>query len=126
VTATQRNIQEEIAAGNLREDLYYRLNVVPLDAPTLRERREDIPLLVDYYLAQAAEVSKMPKRALAEDAVAALQAYNWPGNVQQLRNVMEWLLIMCPGDTTAPITSDKLPKEIFSTSPASLAPGINT
>ncbi len=125
VAASQKDVQQEMQAGRLREDLYYRLNVVPLAAPSLKERREDIPLLADYFMAQAAETSKLQKRSLSDDAVAALQAYEWPGNVRQLRNVMEWLLIMYPEETDD-ITTEQLPREIFMTSPGMMAQGVST
>lgn len=121
ITATNRDIQNEIKAGNIREDLYYRLSVVPLRMPALQERREDIPLLSEYFLKRHAEISGTPVRTLSEDAIAALQAYQWPGNVRQLRNVIEWLLIMAPDDTARPINSSMLPSEIFSNTPATLA-----
>lgn len=126
IAATNKDVQTEIRSGRLREDLYYRLNVVPIRAPSLKERREDIPLLCDYFLAQASEVSKLPVRNLSEDAIAAMQAYDWPGNVRQLRNVIEWLLIMCPSDSDRSITSDMLPREIFSSTPATITPEMNT
>jgi len=126
IAATRKDVQEEITLGNLREDLYYRLNVVPLQAPQLKERREDIALLCDYFIAQTTKMSGLPPRCLSDDAIAALQAYGWPGNIRQLRNVIEWLLIMCPGDMDEQITSDMLPREIFSATPATIAPDVNT
>lgn len=125
IAATNKDIQEEIKLGRMREDLYYRLNVVPLRAPALRERREDIPMLCDYFLAQASEAAKIPPRKLSDDAIAAMQSYDWPGNVRQLRNVIEWLLIMCPGGSNDSISSDLLPREIFSSTPASITPEVN-
>ena len=83
--------------GRFREDLYYRLAVVPLRVPALKERREDMPELARLFLVRSAEASGMPARELSADAMAALQAYDWPGNVRQLRNLMDWLLIMAPG-----------------------------
>ena len=97
VASTSRDLAAEIAAGNFREDLFYRLSVVPLRVPSLSERREDIPALVDHFMKHSAEVSGLPERRIGEDAIAALQAYDWPGNVRQLRNVIERLLIMAPG-----------------------------
>ncbi len=97
LATTNRDLQAEIAAGRFREDLYYRLAVVPLRMPSLRERREDVPDLARHFLARSAESSGMPARELSADALAALQAYDWPGNVRQLRNLMDWLLIMAPG-----------------------------
>jgi two-component system nitrogen regulation response regulator NtrX len=126
IASTHLDPQEEIKNGRLREDLYYRLNVVPLEAPALKERREDIPLLCDYFLAHAAESSKLPARRMSDDAVAAMQAYDWPGNIRQLRNVIEWMLIMCPGSTANQITSTMLPSEIFSLTPAVMTPEVNT
>lgn len=109
-----------MAAGRFREDLFYRLNVVPIRVPSLRERREDIPFLARHFLVRSSEASGLPARVLGEDALAALQAYEWPGNVRQLRNVMDWLLIMAPGDGREPIRADMLPAEIGQTTPAVL------
>ena len=106
--------RREIAAGRFREDLFYRLAVVPLRVPALKERREDIPALARHFLQRAAETGGMPSRELATDAVAALQAYDWPGNVRQLRNLIDWLLIMAPGEPADPIRADMLPPEIGS------------
>lgn len=120
VATTNRDLQGEIGAGRFREDLYYRLNVVPIRVPPLRERREDIPVLARHFLARAAQAAGLPVRPIAEDAMAALQAYDWPGNVRQLRNVMDWLLIMAPGDPRHPIHADMLPPEIGAITPAPL------
>lgn len=120
LATTNRDLQAEIAAGRFREDLYYRLAVVPLKMPALKERREDIPALAEHFMARSAVSSGMPPRALSADAMTALQAYDWPGNVRQLRNVMDWLLIMAPGGTTDPIRPDMLPPEIGSNAPALL------
>ena len=117
VASSNRDLQIEITAGNIRQDLYYRLSVVPIKIPALSERREDIPLLAAHFLARAAEVSGTAPRTLGEDAMAALQAYSWPGNVRQLRNAMEWLLIMAPGDASEPIRADMLPPDITSATP---------
>src|SRR6201997_3409129 len=97
LSATNRDLQVEIAAGRFREDLYYRLAVVPMRVPALRERREDVPVLAQQFIERSAESSGIPVRALSADTLAALQAYDWPGNVRQLRNLMDWLLIMAPG-----------------------------
>ena len=97
LSTTNRDLQAEIAAGRFREDLYYRLAVVPVRVPALRERREDVPVLALHFIARSAESSGIPVRALSADTLAALQAYDWPGNVRQLRNLMDWLLIMAPG-----------------------------
>ncbi|MDG3441647.1 sigma-54-dependent transcriptional regulator [Nitrospirillum amazonense] len=120
IASTNRDLAAEIEAGQFRQDLYYRLAVVPLKVPSLRERREDIPLLARYFLQRSATASGLPQRVLGEDAMAALQAYEWPGNVRQLRNVMDWLLIMVPGDPDEPIRADMLPPEIGSITPTVL------
>ena len=117
---TNRDLQAEIAAGRFREDLYYRLAVVPLRMPSLRERREDIPELARHFMTRAAENSGIPPRDLSADVLAALQAYDWPGNVRQLRNLMDWLLIMAPGGPGDAIRADMLPPEIGQGAPALL------
>ena len=117
IAASSRDLRAEISAGTFREDLYYRLNVVPLRVPALDERREDIPLLARYFLERAAEIHGLPTREITEDAMAALRAAEWPGNVRQLRNIMDWLLIMAPDDEPRRITADMLPSEIASNSP---------
>ena len=106
------DIEQEIAEGNFREDLFYRLNVVPLRVPALIERREDIPELAKFFMSIASSTAGLPSRILTSDAIAALQASEWPGNVRQLRNVVEWLLIMAPGPNNAPITAEALPPEL--------------
>ncbi len=121
VATTNRDLQAEIAAGRFREDLYYRLSVVPLRVPALRERREDIPALAQHFLQRSAESAGMPRRELSTDALTALQAYDWPGNVRQLRNLMDWLMIMAVAPAGDPIRADSLPPEIISGVPAVLA-----
>lgn len=120
IASTNRDLGVEIDAGRLREDLYYRLNVVPIMVPGLADRREDIPLLARHFMASAADHHGLAPRVLAEDAMAALQAYAWPGNVRQLRNVVDWLLIMAPGDVTSPIRADMLPVELAPSGPDTL------
>jgi two-component system nitrogen regulation response regulator NtrX len=120
IATTNKDLQAEIAAGRFREDLFYRLAVVPLKVPALKERREDVPALAQQFIARSAEVSGMPPRELSADALAALQAYDWPGNVRQLRNLMDWLLIMAPGGAGDPIRADMLPPEIGANAPALL------
>ncbi|MEO3431731.1 sigma-54 dependent transcriptional regulator [Inquilinus sp. CAU 1745] len=120
IASSNRDLPEALKAGLFREDLYYRLNVVPIRMPSLAERREDIPLLARYFLQRSAEVQGLPSRILGEDAMAALQAYGWPGNVRQLRNVIDWLLIMAAGETASPIRADMLPPEIGAIAPAVL------
>ncbi|HEX5237077.1 MAG TPA: sigma-54 dependent transcriptional regulator [Sphingomicrobium sp.] len=113
LSATSRNLQDEIAAGRFREDLYYRLNVVPVKLPSLRERREDIPELVSHFLARFAAERRIAAPLISEEAMAALQAHDWPGNVRQLRNVIERTLILAPGDRVSCIEVDLLPPEII-------------
>jgi two-component system nitrogen regulation response regulator NtrX len=120
MATTNRDLPTEISAGRFREDLYYRLNVVPLRLPALRERREDIPVLATHFMQRAAQAAGIASRLIAEDAMAALQAYDWPGNARQLRNVMDWLLIMAPGDGREPMRADMLPPEIGAITPAVL------
>ena len=112
-----------MATGRLREDLYYRLNVIPMHLPRLIERREDIPVFVDFFLKRGAEVAGMPAPLLGGDALASLQAYTWPGNVRQLSNVIDWLFIMYGSDTEKAaemVRADMLPPEISSDAPALL------
>ena len=89
ISSTARNLEEEIAAGHFREDLYHRLSVVPIRVPALSERREDIPELIDYFMEQISAGSGLPKRQIGQDAMAVLQSHVWPGNVRQLRNNVE-------------------------------------
>src|SRR5271169_4379941 len=117
VASTNRELGTEISAGKLREDLYYRLSVVPIRVPALRERREDIPLLARHFMERGAEAARVPPREFGEDALAALQSYSWPGNVRQLRNVVDWLLIMAPGDPRESVHAEHLPNEITSIAP---------
>ncbi len=117
IASSNRDLVAEIEAGRFREDLFYRLNVVPLRVPPLRERREDIPLLARAFMDRYASASGLFAREIGEDAMAALQAYDWPGSVRQLRNVIEWLLIMAPGDPREPIRADMLPPEIGAIAP---------
>ena len=117
IASSNRELGGEIAAGRFREDLFYRLNVVPIRVPPLRERREDIPLLARHFMARGAEAARITARDFGEDALAALQAYPWPGNVRQLRNVVDWLLIMTPGDSTEAMHADMLPNEITAIAP---------
>ncbi len=122
IASTSKDLQSEMSAGRFRQDLFYRLNVVPMRLPPLKERRDDIVDLLEHFMAQAAEVSGLPPRSFGDDARAILQAYDWPGNVRQLRNVIDWLLIMAPGDSSEPIRSDMLPPDIgaMSLSPMAL------
>src|SRR5271154_6187021 len=112
ISSTSRDLREEIAEGRFREDLFHRLNVVPVHVPGLAERREDIAELVDYFIDRISETSGLPRRRLTEDAIATLQVHDWPGNVRQLRNNIERILILASGDPAEPITADMLPAEV--------------
>ena len=121
ISATSRDLVAEIAAGRFREDLYYRLNVVPVRLPALSERREDVAELVQYFLARYSAERRVSTPSLSDDAVAALQTYDWPGNVRQLRNVVERTLILAPTERAGRIELDMLPAEITA-EPAKLVP----
>jgi len=112
VTGSSRHLKSEIGSGRLREDLYHRLNVVPIRVPALKERREDIPDLIEYFMCQIAVITGMSTRRISEDAMASLQASEWPGNVRELRNAVERLLIMVPGDEESIIGCDMLPTDL--------------
>ena len=112
VSSTARNLEAEIAAGKFREDLYHRLSVVPIRVPPLAERREDIPLLVDYFMEQISQTTGLPKRTIGEDAMAVLQSHDWPGNVRQLRNNVERLMILAGGEADAVIDASMLPQDV--------------
>jgi two-component system nitrogen regulation response regulator NtrX len=114
ISSTARNLRQEIEAGRFREDLFHRLNVVPVRVPGLSERREDIADLVGYFIAAISDATGLPRRSLAEDAIATLQVHDWPGNVRQLRNNIERLLILATGDPAEPITAQMLPSEVAS------------
>jgi two-component system nitrogen regulation response regulator NtrX len=120
IATTNRDLRAEIKQGRFREELFYRLSVVPVSVPSLAERREDIPALARHLMDRAAATTGIPKRTLGEDAITALQAYPWPGNVRQLRNVIDWLLIMAPGTVNDPVRADMLPAEISSDTPQML------
>ena len=118
VSSTARNLESAIAAGLFREDLYHRLSVVPIRVPPLSERREDIPELVEHFMVQISGATGLPKRRIGEDAMAVLQSHVWPGNVRQLRNNVERLMILAGGEPDAPVTADMLPQDVGSMVPA--------
>ncbi len=115
VSSSSRPLEKEIAERRFREDLYYRLNVVPVAIPSLTDRREDIPPLVDHFFARYANEQGVTPPAVTPEAMAALQSYDWPGNVRQLRNVIERTIILAPRDRLARIDGDMLPSEIVAT-----------
>ena len=118
VSSTSRNIEAEIAAGRFREDLYHRLSVVPIRVPPLAERREDIPDLVTYFMEQISQSTGLPQRKIGGDAMAVLQSHDWPGNVRQLRNNVERLMILAGGEPDAVINANMLPQDVGSMVPA--------
>lgn len=114
VSSTARELRDEIAEGRFREDLFHRLNVVPVRVPGLSERREDISELAAYFIERISAATGLPKRILGEDAIATLQVHDWPGNVRQLRNNIERLLILATGDPSEVISAEMLPSEVAS------------
>lgn len=117
ISSTSRDLEREMQEDRFRQDLYHRLNVVPLRVPSLAERRDDIPDLVQYFVKQLANTSGLAPRKIGEDAIAVLQAHDWPGNVRELRNNIERLMILSGGEPDAAITADMLPDEIGSNVP---------
>jgi two-component system nitrogen regulation response regulator NtrX len=118
VSSTSRNIEAEISGGRFREDLYHRLSVVPIRVPPLAERREDIPDLVLYFMEQISQSTGLPQRKIGADAMAVLQSHDWPGNVRQLRNNVERLMILAGGDANAVISASMLPQDVGSMVPS--------
>ncbi|HWR13911.1 MAG TPA: sigma 54-interacting transcriptional regulator [Terriglobales bacterium] len=110
ITATNEDLEEMVKAGRFREDLYYRINVVPLDLPPLREREGDIPLLVDHYLKHFCALEGLQQKHIAPEAIEILEDYNWPGNVRELENLVQRLVLMVTGDT---IEARHLPKSVL-------------
>lgn len=120
IASTNRDMEAEMAEGNFRQDLFYRLNVVPIEIPPLRDRPDDVPALVEHFMQRSALISGVSPREMSQQALAALQAYDWPGNVRQLRNAVDWILIMAPGDPGEPVTVENLPPDIGTGSSASI------
>ena len=109
ISSTSRDLEAEIAAGTFRQELYHRLNVVPIDVPSLADRREDIPVLAQYFIDALHKTQGLPMRVLSDEAAALMQTMVWPGNVRQLRNVIERILIL--GDGTGEIEAREVPAE---------------
>jgi two-component system nitrogen regulation response regulator NtrX len=107
VCSSTRDLRSETEAGRFREDLYHRLNVVPVRVPSLAERRDDIPMLVSHFMKRLSAAAGLPMREIGDDAMAVLQTHGWPGNVRQLRNIVERMLILA-GDDTEAVTADLL------------------
>jgi len=119
MASSSRDLQKMVREGTLREDLYFRLNVVPINAPSLSERVDDIPALAEHFINSAVNDGQQIRR-ISAGAISALQAHTWPGNVRQLRNVVEWLLIMAPGTPHEEIGVDALPPDILGEDPTAL------
>ena len=118
ISASSRDLSAAIVQGRLREDLYYRLGVVPLSMPPLAERREDIPHLARHFVELVARRTGLGKVKLGDEVLSAMQGYRWPGNVRQMLNTIENMLIMAPVDRSEPLGLDLLPAEIQNISPA--------
>ena len=112
MSSTSRDLAANIAAGTFREDLFHRLSVVPIRVPSLSERREDIGELIEFFMDQVSVNGGLPRRKIGADAMAVLQSHDWPGNIRQLRNNVERLMILATGDAETEITADMLPSEI--------------
>ena len=112
ISSSSRDLARLIAEGQLREDLYHRLGVVPIRVPALSDRREDVPELIEFFMDQISVATGLPKRRIGGDAMAILQSHEWPGNVRELRNNVERLMILTKGEPTAEITVDMLPAEV--------------
>ncbi len=118
VSSSSKNLEYEIRETRFREDLYHRLNVVPVEIPPLSDRREDIPDLVKHFIGLFSDTSGLPPRELGQDAIAVLQAHDWPGNIRQLRNNIERIMILAKGEASSPVTADMLPPEVGDSSPS--------
>lgn len=122
VSASSRDLRWAIEQGTFREDLFHRLSVVPISIPALKERMEDIPELASHFIHRAVEASGLPPREITEDTIAAMQAYDWPGNVRQLRNLIERLMIMCDDSAGGCIEHTMLPEEFRDAGAGTLRP----
>ncbi len=118
ISSTSRDLAAGIAEGTFREDLFHRLSVVPIRVPSLSERRDDIPELIGFFMDQISSHGGLAKRKIGADALAVLQSHDWPGNIRQLRNNVERLMILAGGDLDAEVTADMLPSEIGTLVPA--------
>jgi two-component system nitrogen regulation response regulator NtrX len=113
ISSTSSDLASAIAEGTFREDLFHRLSVVPIRVPSLSDRREDIPELIDFFMGIATQTTGMSRRKIAPDAMAVLQSHDWPGNIRQLRNNVERLMILATGDVDEEVSADMLPSEII-------------
>ena len=118
ISSSARDLAAAISEGTFREDLFHRLSVVPIRVPSLSERRDDIPELIGFFMDQMTASAGLPRRRIADDAMAILQSHDWPGNIRQLRNNVERLMILASGDAEAELTADMLPSEVGALVPA--------
>ena len=118
ISSSSRDLAKAIAEGSFREELFHRLSVVPINVPALSDRRDDIPELIEFFMEQVSQTTGMPRRRIAADAMAVLQSHDWPGNIRQLRNNVERLMILTAGDPEAEVTAEMLPAEIGALVPA--------
>ncbi len=125
MSATTKNLKQEIEAGRFREDLFYRLSVVPLRIPSLSERRDDIADLVAYFIERIADSSGLTPRTFSAEAMAVLQSMDWPGNVRQLRNIVERILILSPSEANRAVSVDELPRDPSSAASAASAGSVD-
>jgi len=125
LATTSRDLVKEIEAGRFREALYYRIAVVPVEMPALADRRSDIPELVEHFMRRAARRLGVPPRPVTPEAMAVLQAADWPGDVRQLENTVEWMLLMAPGEPGSPIDVDGLPPALSRSAVAEMDPKAN-
>jgi two-component system nitrogen regulation response regulator NtrX len=112
ISSSSRDLAEEIGGGRFREDLFHRLSVVPLRVPSVSERREDVPELIEFFMEQISGSTGLPRRRIADDAMAVLQSHDWPGNVRQLRNNVERLMILTSAEPDVEVTVEMLPSEV--------------
>ena len=118
ISSTSRDLSVGIAEGTFREDLFHRLSVVPIRVPSLSERREDIPELIAFFMDQISAQGGLPRRKVGADAMAVLQSHDWPGNIRQLRNNVERLMILATGDADTEVSAEMLPSEVGTLVPA--------
>ena len=118
ISSSARDLASLITEGLFREDLFHRLSVVPIRVPSLSERRDDIPELITFFMDQITTTAGLPRRRIADDAMAILQSHDWPGNIRQLRNNVERLMILASGDADTEVTADMLPSEVGALVPA--------
>ena len=121
ISSSSKDLAAAIQEGSFREDLFHRLAVVPIRVPSLSERREDIPALIEFFMDHVSATSGMPRRKIGDEAMAILQSHDWPGNIRQLRNNVERLMILTTGDPDAEISPEMLPSEIGALVPSTPA-----